>query len=78
MAEIGNMIVGRLHNTLAERGIAGRSGLPSTESCTARRGATDGDRPTTIHFCCVDSQTDLWLHVVATHSAHSTEQEQAA
>jgi hypothetical protein len=57
--------------------IAGRIGLPSTESCTARRGTTDGDRPTTIHFRCVDSQTDLWLHVVATYSARSTEQEQA-
>ena len=76
VAEISNMIVGRLHNKLTERGVTGRITLPSADIRTARRASAD-DRPTTVHFRCVDGRPELWLHVVATHYGSATDKEQA-
>ena len=78
MAEISNMIVGRLHNTLGERGIAGRIGLPTTALGATRQAPTDNERPTTIHFWCGDCRAELWLLVAAEHDECATDHEQAA
>jgi two-component system chemotaxis response regulator CheY len=78
LAEICNMIVGRLHNTLAERGVAGQIGLPTTEVRAPKPPPSDSDLQTTIHFRCNDGQPELWLHVVAEHDKATTDQKQAA
>ena len=79
VAEVSNMIVGRLHNSLAERGVAGHIGLPTTEVHSSRHVQPGGDDATTVHFRCIDGRRpELWVRVVATHDGSLTDQEEAA
>ncbi len=78
LAEIANMIVGRLHNGLSERGVVCRIGLPTIDMRTALRTPTDDGRSTTVQFRCENGRPELWLHVVAEPDEPSTDQQPAA
>jgi len=73
VAEIVNMVVGRLQNTLDERGVTSRIGLPTTEVRAARRPTAEPSDCTAIHFRCADGKPELWLHVVATADASGSQ-----